>query len=93
MFIQKHLTALSKTQKGKFASLICCLGSSEKQSGSDIDYFSATNEAQLGHGGKWHYEKCCKEMLFVLHVIAGVFNVIAAIYFQVAEHQGSSVCP
>lgn len=29
-------------------------------------------------------KKCRIEMLFVLSVIAGVFNVIAAIYFQVA---------
>lgn len=31
-------------------------------------------------------------MLFVLSVIAGVFNVIAAIYFQVAYQHGGSVC-
>lgn len=41
---------------------------------------------------KWHYEKCSIEMLFVLTVIAGVFNVMAAIYFQVAYQQGGSVC-
>lgn len=41
---------------------------------------------------KWHYKKCCIEMLFVLSVIAGVFNVIAAIYFQVAYQHGGSVC-
>lgn len=40
---------------------------------------------------KWHYEECCIEMLFVLTVIAGVFNVIAAIYFQVAYQQGGSL--
>lgn len=41
---------------------------------------------------KWHYEKYCIEMLFALCVIAGVFNVIAAIYFQAAYQQGGSVC-
>lgn len=32
------------------------------------------------------------ETLFVLTVIAGVFNVIAAIYFVVAYQQGGSMC-
>lgn len=40
---------------------------------------------------KWHYEKCCMEILFVLSVIAELFNVIAAIYFQVAYQHGGSV--
>lgn len=31
-------------------------------------------------------------MLFVRSVIARVFNVIAAIYFQVAYQHGGSVC-
>lgn len=41
---------------------------------------------------KWHYEQCSIEMVFVLTVIAGVFNVIAVIYFQVSYQQGGSVC-
>ena len=53
--------------------------------------FSAANEAQLGCSAKWHYEKCFIEILLVLPVIAGVFNVIATIYFQVAFQHGGSV--
>lgn len=41
---------------------------------------------------KWHYEKCCIEMLFVLSLIAGVSNVIASICSQIAYQQGGTVC-
>ena len=69
--------------------MISCLGAPAKQTDGDIHFsFSAENGAQLGHYVKWHYEECCTEMLFVLTVIAGTFNAIAAIYFQVCVPTG-----
>lgn len=91
VFIQRHIRLESAAEKGKFSSLISCLDAKAEAKRERRRLFSAANRAQLGRSTKWHYEKCCIETLFVLAVIARVFNVIAAIYFQVAYQQGGSV--